>query len=317
MYHGVAPQLTDPLVENAHISAALFRRQIRHLKRHYRVVSLAELRDRLDGGQPVPDDWAVLTFDDGFRNNLHCAWEIVRAEGLPMSVFVVTDVIGTRTTLLTSLVLMAVTGCAATTLRVPRPGGEWASRAVGSRRQRANAYWELLPVLKAMDAVEKGRVFEEFFAQLGEGELDEIRARYPSYDWLDWDEVRELHREGVDIGSHTRTHTYMRDELGRDRLRDEIEGSRKRMEAELGAAPDHFAYPNGSPADFSALTREVVQAAGYRCALTTVRGPVIPGDDPYELRRLGNIVHSMARFRTANATGQVPRKVTAAPPAGA
>jgi len=48
----------------------------------------------------------VLTFD-GFRNNLHRAWGIVRAEGLPMSVLV-TDVIGSRTTLLTSLVLHGI-----------------------------------------------------------------------------------------------------------------------------------------------------------------------------------------------------------------
>ena len=304
MYHGVTPALVDPMVENAHLDAGLFRQQLQHLKRHYTVVPLAELVDRLERALPVPDDWAVLTFDDGYRNNLHCAWELVRAEGLSMSVFVVTDILGTKTTLLPTLVLMAIAGCRADTIRVPRPGEQWAERRVDSRRRRVNTYYELSGVMKAMDAETRARIFEEFFAQLGDGELDEIRERFSSYDWLDWDEARQLHADGVDVGSHTRTHAYMRDELGRERLEAEIIGSRKRLEKELGTAPPHFCYPNGSRADFSDWSGEIVREAGYRCALTTVRGPVLPGDDRFELRRLGGVTVSMPRFRIGNATAQ-------------
>lgn len=306
MYHGVTPRIVDPLVEAAHISAALFRKQIRHLRRHYRVVALAEVIERLEAGQPIPPDWAVLTFDDGYRNNLSCARQILREEGdLPMSVFVVTEFMGTggRTTLVTALALMAILHTRLARIQVPRPGGEWAERSLASRRARENCYWELLPVLKALPAPQQQLVAAEFFAQLADGELAEIRSRFPSYDWLDWDEVRELHADGVDIGGHTRTHCQLKPELGDDRIRMEVFGCYERLQKELGASPAHFAYPNGQLEDICDPAVDAIQRAGFRCALTTVRGTARPGADPFRLARITSCVHSMARFRLANASG--------------
>jgi peptidoglycan/xylan/chitin deacetylase (PgdA/CDA1 family) len=308
MYHGVTPELVDPLVEGMHISGRLFREQIRHLRRRYRVVPLGDVVERLEAGREVPDDWAVLTFDDGFRNNLTCAREILREEGaLPMSVFVTTEFIGTGTTSWTSLVLMATLYGSGSQLRVPDAEGGWHVRPARSRRQRANLFGEMLPLLKALGDEQCRLVLEEFHAQFRAGELEEIRARFPSFDFLSWDEVRELSRDGVDIGSHSRSHAYLRSELGRARLEDEIRGSRACIERELGMAPPHFAYPNGTRADFCALSGQLLREAGYRCALTTLRGTVVGGDDPFELRRLTGCIGTMPRFRIANATGGPPR----------
>jgi peptidoglycan/xylan/chitin deacetylase (PgdA/CDA1 family) len=311
MYHGVTPKQIDPMVESAHVPAKLFRAQVRHLVRRYRVVPLADLVERLERGAQVPDDWAVLTFDDGYSNNLTCAREILREEGnLPMSVFVVTDFLGTPTTFWTSRLLMATLYGRYRGLRVPAAGGGWEVVFAKTRRERANLHWRLLPLLKDLGASARAELLEEFFAQFGSGELAEIRARFPSFDWLTWDEVRELHRDGVDVGSHSRTHAYLRPELDRARMQDEILGSRRHIQAELGSAPAHFAYPNGSPADFCDLSETLLRNAGYRCGITTVPGTVRARDNPYELRRLTNCVGTMPRFRMANARGG-PRRMTA------
>jgi peptidoglycan/xylan/chitin deacetylase (PgdA/CDA1 family) len=304
MYHGVTPRFVDPLVEVAHIEADLFRRQIRHLRRHFRIVALAELVERLESGRPVPDDWAVLTFDDGYRNNLTCARQILREEGrLPMSVFVISELMGTRSTLTTTLAVMALAHTRLRRIRVPRPQGAWEWRRLETRRLRANCFWELLPVLKSLPDPDQQAVAAEFFAQLGDGELAEIRARFPSSDWLGWDEVRELHADGVDVGAHTRTHVSLRDELGPERIRDEVIGCRDRLEREIGAPPLHFAYPNGQRQDLSETAARTVQAAGFRCAITTLRGTVRAGADLYEVPRLTGCISSMPRFRMANARG--------------
>lgn len=304
MYHGVTPEHVDPLVESAHVPADLFRREIRHLVRSYRVVPLAELVDRLESDKPVPRDWVALSFDDGFRNNLTCAHEILRSEGnLPWSLFVITDLIGTRATFLTTLLLMTVLHGGASRLRVPAQGGEWVWRELRSRRRRANCFWELLPVLKALPEDERHAAAEQVFAQLGEGEVEAVRSRFPSFDWLSWDEVRELHRDGVDIGGHTCTHAYLRADLGEERIEREILGCRERLEKELGTAPLHFCYPNGQPLDMCEASARTLRASGFRCALTTIRGTVQVGDDPFALRRLTGCVDRMGRFRLANATG--------------
>ena len=223
MYHGVTPEIVDPMVEVAHIPAMLFRQQVRHLKRHYHVASLEEVVDLIERGKDVPNDWAVLTFDDGYRNNLTCAREILKEEGdLPMSLFLPTELIGTRTTLVTTLIVMALGHGKLPTVRVPRPGGSWESRALHDRRARANAYWEMLPVIKALASPEQQAVAEEFFSQFGVGEIAEIRSRFPSCDWLSWDEVREMQGSGVDIGGHTRTHVSLSEGLSVARVRDEV-----------------------------------------------------------------------------------------------
>lgn len=306
MYHGVTPRLVDPMVELAHVPATLFRKQIRHLRRHFRIVSLAEVIDRLENDQPIPSNWAVLTFDDGYRNNLSCARQILREEGnLPMSVFVITEFMGSRSrvTLVTALALMAITHARLSRIRVPRPDGDWEWRSLASRRDRANCYWELLPVLKALPAPQQQGVSAEFFAQLADGELAEIRSRFPSYDWLDWDEVRELHHDGVDIGGHTRTHALLKPSLSAERIRDEVFGCYERLEKELGTRPRHFAYPNGQPEDLCDVAVAAIERSGFGCALTTVRGTARPGADRYRIPRLTSCVQSMARFRMANASG--------------
>jgi peptidoglycan/xylan/chitin deacetylase (PgdA/CDA1 family) len=304
MYHGVTPEIIDPMVEVAHISADLFRRQIRHLKRHYRIVALAELIERLETGGPIPDDWAVLTFDDGYRNNLTCARQILREEGdLPMSVFLATDLIGSRDSLLTTLVVMALMHGRLDRVRVPRPGGEWEWRRLRDRRDRANAYWEMLPVLKSHAAPEQEAIAAEFFSQLANGELAEIRSRFVSNEWLSWDEVRELHVSGADIGGHTCGHVTLRSEIGAKRIQEEVFGCHRRIEDELGVKPIHFAYPNGRRTDFCDDAVQTVQRAGFRCAIATELGTVREDTDRFAIPRLSGCITSMPRFRYGNASG--------------
>ena len=61
---------------------------------------------------------------------------------------------------------------------------------------------------------------------------------------MTWDDVRALAGAGMDIESHTRTHRVL-DTLDRDQLRDELVGSRRDLEAQLGRPIRAIAYPVG------------------------------------------------------------------------
>jgi hypothetical protein len=174
---------------------------------------------------------------------------------------------------------------------------------MSSRRRRANAFWEVHGTLRALSPDEQQEILSVFIDQLGDGEADEIRARFPSFDWLDWDEIRELRADGVEIGSHTCTHPAMRAELGAERLRAEIEASRDRISAEVGVAPRSFVYPYGAKGDVSDLAIRLLCEAGYHCALTTIPGTVQRESSVFELPRLAGCVQSMGQFRRANASG--------------
>ena len=62
--------------------------------------------------------------------------------------------------------------------------------------------------------------------------------------YLNWDQIRELVKEGVSIGAHSHSHYHMAD-LSIDEVRDEIEISNNIFLKELGSIPPLFAFPYG------------------------------------------------------------------------
>jgi peptidoglycan/xylan/chitin deacetylase (PgdA/CDA1 family) len=86
---------------------------------------------------------------------------------------------------------------------------------------------------------------------------------------------------GVSIGAHSRTHADLTT-CSDAHLEREVRGSREDLEDLLGAPCTRFAYPNGR---LDARVRAAVAAAGFRTAVTTVRGWTRAGADPLRVAR--------------------------------
>lgn len=65
-----------------------------------------------------------------------------------------------------------------------------------------------------------------------------------SKNYLNWDQIRQLKKEGVAIGAHSHTHNHLTELSNADIIKD-IELSNKIFLEELGAIPALFAYPYG------------------------------------------------------------------------
>ncbi|HEX4469945.1 MAG TPA: polysaccharide deacetylase family protein [Gemmatimonadaceae bacterium] len=72
-------------------SFAQFRAYCDFFQRYFSVISLSELLDRLDMGRDISRH-LVITFDDGYRDNVRCAEELERRR-LPACFFVTTEFI--------------------------------------------------------------------------------------------------------------------------------------------------------------------------------------------------------------------------------
>lgn len=77
-------------------TSATFRRFCEFLQRYFTVVSLSEFLERLKSGKSVAE-LAVITFDDGYEDNIAVAAPILKELELPATFFVTTDFIGSRT----------------------------------------------------------------------------------------------------------------------------------------------------------------------------------------------------------------------------
>ncbi len=80
--------------------------------------------------------------------------------------------------------------------------------------------------------------------------------------YMNWDQIRELKKNGVIIGSQTKTHPHMH-RLSENEIYHEINYSNKRFVKELGFKPMLFAYPYG---EYNLNTIEVVKETGFIAA---------------------------------------------------
>jgi peptidoglycan/xylan/chitin deacetylase (PgdA/CDA1 family) len=98
---------------------------------------------------------------------------------------------------------------------------------------------------------------------------------------MTWDEIRQMHQQGHEIGSHSMTHALM-PQCNDQELRYETTESKRRLETELNTEITSFCYPNG---DCDARSVEAVRQAGYQNAVTTQWGKNQPNQPYFQLKR--------------------------------
>lgn len=101
--------------------------------------------------------------------------------------------------------------------------------------------------------------------------------------FLTWDQIEEMVKAGMEIGSHTRGHVYLPNYPDFEKVKDEITDSKRVLEEKLGIRIDYFCYPNGG---FSEEIKSIVKKAGYQGACTTNRGQGRLNKDVFELKRI-------------------------------
>lgn len=73
-----------------------FRAEVAYLARHYECLTMRQLAERLRAKAPIFRKIAVITFDDGYRDNFLSAMPELKRVGVPATVFVSTAYIGTQ-----------------------------------------------------------------------------------------------------------------------------------------------------------------------------------------------------------------------------
>jgi hypothetical protein len=110
---------------------------------------------------------------------------------------------------------------------------------------------------------------EEFMAEIRretECELPQPQRRF-----LNWDEAREMRDAGMAIGSHTRSHAIL-GRLSPESQKQELEESKKQIEANLGSRVRGLAYPVGARDCFNEATERIAINAGYSMCFSAYGG---------------------------------------------
>jgi peptidoglycan/xylan/chitin deacetylase (PgdA/CDA1 family) len=281
--HHVRPTRRDRFQPNKQLEVTpeFLARVIRRLRRaKIDLVSLDEVHRRLttrDFGRR----FASVTFDDGYRDNKQWAYPILKAAGVPFCIYVATsfaDRLGKLWWLALEQVIARNDRFA---LLMDGRETHFECAEAGAKLEAfEKLYWWLrsLPTEQALLAT-----VEDLAARYG---VD--MAAFCAEQCMDWSEIGELARDPlVTIGAHTVNHSMLA-KASEGQVRTELKMSRAVIEAALGRAPEHLAYPYGDPTTAAAREFAIAAELGFKTAVTTRPGVLFAehGDHLTALPRL-------------------------------
>ena len=252
----------------------MFEQQMRWVREHCDPIAPDALVDRAtrpSGAKPA----VLVTFDDGYRDYHDLAYPVLKRLGIPTLMFLPTSLIDDGSLPWTDRVQWAAQSTTRPSVRLP-----WAHGAVvelPDTRARATLGQAARTHLKTLPDTLRHAAIAQLVAELGE---PPPRPR----EMMTWDEVRTI-ADLTWIGGHSHTHPIL-SQLTHDGLEREITTCRDRITSQTGRTPTMFAYPNGSPADYDAETKMVLQQQGFKLAFSTTEGIAGSGTDWMAIPRI-------------------------------
>lgn len=299
LYHRIADSLSDPW--DLCVSPQNFAEHLEVIREIGEPLSLETMEQELRAGR-LPAPGIVLTFDDGYADNLTHALPILERQRIPAAVYPPAGMVGGGREYwwdeLEYVLLEAEDLPETIDLQI---GGKAYRRSLGQEHSlpraefvrraswrtwmpaetaRQEIYLELWQLLHPMLHAARAEVIEAIldWAQLPHPARDDRRI-------IGWDEAAALTAGGwFRIGSHGMTHSSLA-ALPPAEQAFELRESKRILETRVGREVTSLVYPYGKPADYSDLTVRMAAEAGYRTALINSRGLVRPGADPFRLPR--------------------------------
>jgi peptidoglycan/xylan/chitin deacetylase (PgdA/CDA1 family) len=285
----------DPAVFSA--DAADFRAQMEFLARHLVPVTLAEALSFLDHPavpHPTGRCRALLTFDDGYRDNFEIAFPILRELGMQATFFLPTSFVGTAGIPWWDQIAYIVKGARrrAFTLSYPRAAA-FDLDAAGLR----NVLRQVLNLYKTPEMLDSDRFLAELETACA-GKRPDGGERC----FMTWDQAAQMARGGMAIGAHTHTHRLL-GRLSEAEQVEELEVPRRILREKAFVEADTIAYPVGARTSFTEETKTLTRQAGYRAGFSFYGGINEAGRviDRYDVRRVGVDAQSLERFRVQTA----------------
>jgi peptidoglycan/xylan/chitin deacetylase (PgdA/CDA1 family) len=283
-FHRVLPeaQLRQYPLRQLAVTPDEFAFFIGFFRSNYTCGTLGDVHRRFCAGERPARPFLAITFDDGQRDNFDHARPLLDAAGLHATFFCPLEAIDGDALLWHDRFAYAGRDL----IREDRRRALQLFAAVGASADDDTLLFRSLQAAKRLAPATRLDFVAQLEAALG-------GSARPSWDGLmGWHELRLLAQSGHEIGSHSVSHSILT-AVDDAQLEREVDGSKVRLEAQLGGPCDSFCYPNG---DHDDRVVEAVRRAGYRRAVSTAWGPNRVGADPMRLRRCDMVAeHVRAR----------------------
>ncbi|WP_051143710.1 polysaccharide deacetylase family protein [Psychromonas hadalis] len=288
MLHGVMEKQTantwNPL--RSQISPNELKRTLKILSGYYRFINIDQAVDILTGQMPLIDNAMLITFDDGYRNNIDYALPICEQFGIKPVLFVVTGHIDSGLPFWFDRFDYAL----------QQNMGEWLSLQyehetylfdATSRGALQKSYKVFRDDCKRKftDDIKMNQLFNglsEMLEQQSGKALSDICA---DDDWsaiASWSQLQKAVTQGrMDVASHTVDH-FRLGNLSAPQMLSQIKQSKIRIEEKMAVKCQYFCYPNGN---YNKSAISLLKSNGFKAAFSTDVGLCQSKDDLMTLKR--------------------------------
>jgi len=262
-YHGIfdGPEKTG-LYPSTFIHLDNLVRQLRYIKKNYRIISPAELTAALEKKATLPPYAALITFDDGYESFGRLAFPVLRSLDIKAIVFIATEYVEQNVPFWFDLAWYVM-------MHAERNTVEQLSSAMqltSVHTERSQAAGLILRKIKEMKKENRDRIIEQMTqtASKDPGNRSQIMKSFYSMTPRD---VRELTSSGITFGGHTHSHTILTS-IPFPEAENELILNKQKIEDMTCSSCDFFAYPNGGKLDFHDRHKVLLKKIGYKCAFS-------------------------------------------------
>ncbi|HNG37409.1 MAG TPA: polysaccharide deacetylase family protein, partial [Nitrosomonas sp.] len=258
IYHRVL--LQPDLLVGQKGDIASFDTHLRILTRNFNILPLSKAVNMLKSNT-LPSRAVSITFDDGYADNAEIALPILKKYSAVATFFVSAGVIdGGR--MWNDTIIESIRHAQGDILDLSQLN--MGSYPIKSLTERQKVLITLIEKLKYTPQEQRQEFVDKLSAL--------IAAKLPNNLMMTSDQVRELHREGMEIGAHTINHPILA-RIENPTAYNEIAEGKKMLEEIIKAPVNLFAYPNGKPnKDYLLDHVKMVKEIGFDAAVSTAWG---------------------------------------------
>ncbi len=275
LYHRVTSEKADPYFLN--VTPERFTEHLQIIRQRKKATRLTDLARQVEQGRVTPGG-IVVTFDDGYADNVHTAKPLLERFDTPATVFVTSGFLGRQECWWDRLSRLLLGG--------PLPGTSVTLSVAGKpqtvRSESAEGLLRAVHrLIRPADEDTRESVLDELAKWVGDPS-----RQVAGYRFMTADELVELSRsEMIEVGAHTETHPVLAS-LSETAERREIVESRAALERVIGRPVTSVSFPYGQRTDYTSRTLHTVRNAGFEQGCTAIPDVVWRRTPQLELPRL-------------------------------
>ena len=229
-------------------------------------MAVSEIVDCLENGRALPAGAVAVTFDDGFIDNYTHAFPVLRSRNIPACIFLSTEYVGKFKPYWFEAIAQLLMSAPVGSVRLPAID-VLLPRADERRIRREDIRLTLSELKRLPDELRRSNM-DALEPQM-RGLID-ARVGFGAHA-MDWAQVQEMHRSGIEFGSHGTSHAVL-SRLNDADLARELTQSRLEIEQATGTPVTAIAYPVGGEDSIGERVVAAARDAGYRLGFTYLQG---------------------------------------------